>query len=108
MRGLVRILLMFGPMIFRQIQKYQRNKQREQYRQPQRDRRHVTRREQVPSNRQERPQSTQPDRNIGNNRQERIERTPPSNREGDFVDPINNDGENDKGFNWKNIFFEKE
>ena len=27
MRGLMRILMMFGPMIFRQFQKYQRNKQ---------------------------------------------------------------------------------
>ncbi len=33
MRGLVRLLFMFGPMIFRQIQKYQRNKERQQYRQ---------------------------------------------------------------------------
>jgi len=30
MRGLVRLLVMFGPMIFRQIQKFQRNKQRQQ------------------------------------------------------------------------------
>ncbi len=30
MRGLMRILIMFGPMIFRQIQKMQRNKARQQ------------------------------------------------------------------------------
>jgi len=29
MRGLVRLLMMFGPMIFRQFQKYQRNKARQ-------------------------------------------------------------------------------
>lgn len=29
MRGLMRMLMMFGPMIFRQFQKYQRNKQRQ-------------------------------------------------------------------------------
>jgi len=30
MRGLMRLLMMFGPMIFQQYQKYQRNKQRNQ------------------------------------------------------------------------------
>lgn len=30
MRGLTRLLMMFGPMIFRQFQKYQRNKARQQ------------------------------------------------------------------------------
>ncbi len=30
MRGLMRLLMMFGPMIFRQFQKYQRNKARQQ------------------------------------------------------------------------------
>jgi len=30
MRGLMRLLMMFGPMIFRQVQKYQRNKARQQ------------------------------------------------------------------------------
>jgi len=29
MRGLVRLLIMFGPMIFRQIQKFQRSRQRQ-------------------------------------------------------------------------------
>ena len=31
MRGFMRLLFMFGPMILRQVQKYQRNKQRQQY-----------------------------------------------------------------------------
>ena len=30
MRGLVRMLIMFGPLILRQVQKFQRNKQRQQ------------------------------------------------------------------------------
>lgn len=30
MRGLVRLLVMFGPMLFRQFEKYQRNKERKQ------------------------------------------------------------------------------
>jgi len=30
MKGLMRILMMFGPLIFRQYQKYQRNKSRQQ------------------------------------------------------------------------------
>jgi len=30
MRGVLRILMMFGPMIFRQVQKYRRNKARQQ------------------------------------------------------------------------------
>lgn len=33
MRGLMRFLMMFGPMIFRQYQRYQQKKQREQYNQ---------------------------------------------------------------------------
>jgi len=33
MRGLMRFLMMFGPMIFRQYQKYQRNQSRKQQRQ---------------------------------------------------------------------------
>lgn len=33
MRGLMRLLFMFGPMILRQVQKYQRNKERQQYQQ---------------------------------------------------------------------------
>lgn len=36
MRGLTRLLFMFGPMLLRQFQKYQRNKQRQQYQQPNR------------------------------------------------------------------------
>lgn len=39
MRGIVRLLVMFGPMIFRQFQKFQRNKQRQQPQLPQRDNR---------------------------------------------------------------------
>lgn len=30
MKGLMRMLLMFGPMIYRQFQKYQRNKSRQE------------------------------------------------------------------------------
>jgi len=33
MRGFMRLLFMFGPMILRQVQKYQRNKERQRYQQ---------------------------------------------------------------------------
>lgn len=36
MRGLLNLLFMFGPMIYRQFQKHQRNKQRTQHQHPQR------------------------------------------------------------------------
>jgi len=72
MRGLVRMLIMFGPMIFRQVQKFQRNRSRQvaapQQRQP-------TRQAQQPQTQQQQPQAKN---------QENIP------EEGDFVDPINN------------------
>ncbi len=42
MRGLVRFLIMFGPMIFRQIQKYQRNQQRKQRHDPYPENRNIS------------------------------------------------------------------
>lgn len=53
MRGLIRMLIMFGPMIFRQIQKFQRNKtrqlQRENYDRPTVRERHRNTRQQTHS-----------------------------------------------------------
>ena len=68
MRGLVRILIMFGPMIFRQIQKFQRRRPK-QVHAPQQPQRQTERTNQVPV--QEEAQYEElPD-------------------EGDFVEPIN-------------------
>ncbi len=82
MRGLVRILIMFGPMIFRQIQKFQRNKTRQvaapQQRQPERTVR------QQPQNKKQQPQ---------NKNQQPVEEAYYDEdipQEGEFVDPINN------------------
>lgn len=69
MRGLVRILIMFGPMIFRQIQKFQRSRQR-QVAAPQQPRR--------------RPQ---PQANKPVQEEEYYEEELP--QEDDFVEPIN-------------------
>jgi len=75
MRGLVRILIMFGPMIFRQVQKFQRNRSRKvaapQQRQPER-----------PARQQSEAKNQKPVEEVY------YEEDIPE--EGDFVDPINN------------------
>lgn len=70
MRGLVRILIMFGPMIFRQIQKFQRSRSR-QVVAPQQPQRQPKRQNQAPVQEEEYYEEELPE-------------------EGDFVDPINN------------------
>ena len=75
MRGLVRILIMFGPMIFRQIQKFQRSRSRQVAAPQQRQQRRVVQQQQ-PQNKKQQPVE-----------EEYFEENLPD--EGDFVEPIN-------------------
>ena len=68
MRGFMRLLLMFGPMIFRQYEKYQRNKERQRYHQqnqpPMRQEQPRRRREMVPPPPPRKPQISEEERNF--------------------------------------------
>jgi len=54
MRGLMRLLIMFGPMILRQVQRRQANKARQQHRQPYPPDRHLERGRPVRRNKRDR------------------------------------------------------
>lgn len=75
MRGLVRILIMFGPMIFRQIQKFQRNRPRQVAAPPQRQQQRPV---QQPAQKKDQPPVEE----------QYYEEDIPEEEE--FVDPINN------------------
>jgi len=77
MRGLVRILIMFGPMIFRQIQKFQRSRSRQIAAPQQRQQKRPVQQQQQPQNKTQQPVDEQ-----------YYEEDLPE--EGEFVEPINN------------------